>query len=344
MNNNYLVLLLIEKILTNSLNFIIKKLKPWIYICSIKQGGQKMEYVLNTYGLTKTYKKTKAVNNVSMNVPKGAIYGFVGRNGSGKTTLIRMITGLINPTEGRYTLYNAGEKSAIEKARRRIAAVVETPSIYLEMTATKNLILQCKVLGICESVVSKTLAVVGLENAKDKKARNFSLGMKQRLGIAIALIGNPDFIILDEPTNGLDPEGIVEIRELLLKLNRENNITILVSSHILSELSKIATHYGFINQGTLIKECSANTLNDLCRKRKKVTVDSTKDLPTVLDKFPNITDYKILSQTQVDIYGEINLSEFVEQLKIANIALVKINEQDEDLESFYINLIGGKNQ
>lgn len=302
-----------------------------------------MEYVLQTHGLTKAYGATKAVNKVNMHIPKGAIYGFVGRNGSGKTTLIRIVTGLINQTEGDFTLYGAKDKAELGKARRRIAAVVETPSIYLNMTAHENLKLQCKLLGINENITEETLKIVNLTHAGKKKAKNFSLGMKQRLGIAVALIGNPDFLILDEPTNGLDPEGIIETRELLLKLNREKNITILVSSHILGELSKIATHYGFINQGTLLKEFSATELNELCRKRIKTTVASTKEIPAVLAKFPMVTDYKILSDTELDIYGEIDITDFAVALKTAGIPLRKITEHNEDLESFYINLVGGAN-
>ena len=192
-----------------------------------------MDYVLQTDSLTKTYKTTKALDRLTMNVERGAIYGFVGRNGAGKTTLIRLICGLQLPTEGSFTLYgcpNTGRE--ITKARRRMGAVVETPSIYLSMTAEENLKQQYQILGLpsCEGV-GELLELVRLQNTGRKKARDFSLGMRQRLGIAVALAGDPDFLILDEPANGLDPQGIVEIRELILRLNRDRQITVLISSH-----------------------------------------------------------------------------------------------------------------
>ncbi|MCI9549764.1 MAG: ATP-binding cassette domain-containing protein, partial [Oscillospiraceae bacterium] len=210
-----------------------------------------MEYVLTTQGLSKHYKDFKALDDLSMHVPKGAIYGFVGRNGAGKTTLIRLICGLQSPTAGTYALYGVDSRDkGLPRVRRRMGAVVETPSIYLDLTARDNLREQLRVLGVpSDDGIPQLLKLVGLEDTGNKKARNFSLGMKQRLGIAVALAGDPDFLVLDEPVNGLDPQGIIDIRELILKLNRERNITVLISSHILDELSKLATHYGFIDGG-----------------------------------------------------------------------------------------------
>lgn len=210
-----------------------------------------MDYVLTTNALSKEYGTFKALNSVSLRIPKGAIYGFVGKNGAGKTTLIRLICGLQTATSGEYTLY--GRKNTdkeIYKSRRRMGAVVETPSIYLDMTAEQNLKEQYRVLGLPSfDGLPELLKLVGLENTGKKKAKNFSLGMRQRLGIAVALCGNPDFLVLDEPINGLDPQGIIEMRKLILKLNREHQITVLISSHILDELAKLATHYGFIDNG-----------------------------------------------------------------------------------------------
>lgn len=205
-----------------------------------------MNYILQTNSLTKKYKNFQALNGLTMNVPKGSIYGFVGKNGAGKTTLIRLICGLQEPTSGDFTLYGIRNDSKdIIKSRRRMGAVVETPSIYMDMTAEENLKQQYLVLGLPSyDGIPELLKLVGLENTGKKKAKNFSLGMKQRLGIAIALAGDPDFLVLDEPVNGLDPQGIVEMRELILKLNRERQITVLISSHILDELSRLATHYG----------------------------------------------------------------------------------------------------
>lgn len=239
-----------------------------------------MDYVLRTNALCKKYRDFKALNGLSMNVPKGAIYGFVGKNGAGKTTLIRLICGLQEPTSGDYTLY--GRKNTdkdITKSRRRMGAVVETPSIFLDMTAENNLRQQYRVLGLPSyDGLSEILKLVGLDNTGKKKAKNFSLGMRQRLGIAIALVGDPDFLVLDEPANGLDPQGIIEIRELILKLNLEQQITVLISSHILDELSKLATHYGFIDGGRLVKEMSAKELEAACRKCVRMEVSDTKAL------------------------------------------------------------------
>lgn len=201
---------------------------------------------LVTNELCKSYRNFKALHRLNMHIPKGAIYGFVGKNGAGKTTLIRQICGLQNPTSGSYSLYGVKNTDpAIRKVRKRMGAVVETPAIYQDMTAAENLKMQYQLLGLPSfEGIPELLELVGLEKVGKKKAKDFSLGMRQRLGIAIALYGNPDFLVLDEPINGLDPQGIVEIRELILKLNQEYQITVLISSHILDELAKLATHYG----------------------------------------------------------------------------------------------------
>ena len=205
-----------------------------------------MEYVLETNTVTKRYRSFTALNGLTMRIPKGAIYGFVGRNGAGKTTLIRIICGLQEPTDGSYTLYGVkNTESQIIRSRRRMGAVVESPAIYPDMTARENLRQQYRVLGLpSDDGIDELLCLVGLGDTGKKRTKNFSLGMRQRLGIAIALAGSPDFLVLDEPVNGLDPQGIVEMRELILKLNREHGITVLISSHILDELSRLATHYG----------------------------------------------------------------------------------------------------
>ena len=210
-----------------------------------------MEYCFTANALSKHYKNFKALNNLSMHVPKGAIYGFVGKNGAGKTTLIRLVCGLQFPTSGEFTLYGVTNTDRrIYKNRRRIGAVVETPSVYLDATAKENIKAQYRVLGMPSfDGVENLLQLVGLENTGNKRVRDFSLGMRQRLGIAIALCSEPDFLMLDEPINGLDPQGIIEIRELILRLNQEKQITVLISSHILDELSRLATHYGFIDKG-----------------------------------------------------------------------------------------------
>lgn len=300
-----------------------------------------MEYVLQTDALCKNYRHFKALSGLSMNVPRGAIYGFVGKNGAGKTTLIRIICGLQNPTSGIYRLY--GRKNTdknIEKSRRRIGAVVETPSIHLDMTARGNLLWQYRVLGFPnDDGIDEILKLVGLENTGKKKAKNFSLGMRQRLGIAIALAGNPDFLILDEPVNGLDPQGIIEIRELILKLNREKQITLLISSHILDELSKIATHYGFIDCGRIVKEISATDLENVCRKCERLKVSDVKALARVLDNMG--VEYKIVSDFEADIFAKISITSLVNALSENGCELLSITERDESLESYYVSLVGG---
>lgn len=300
-----------------------------------------MEYVLTTSNLGKEYKNFKALNNLSMHVPKGAIYGFVGKNGAGKTTLIRLVCGLQRPTSGGYTLYGVkNTDKEILKVQRRIGAVVETPSIYLDMTAEENLKEQYRVIGMPSfDGIHELLTLVGLEDTGKKKAKNFSLGMRQRLGIAIALVGNPDLLVLDEPINGLDPQGIIEIRELILKLNRERQITVLISSHILDELSRIATHYGFIDKGNMVKEITAQELEAACGKCTQLTVTDTAILAHTLDLM-NL-EYDVISDTQANVYGEIPVSELTLTLAKNNCSVLSMHEQDETLESYYINLVGG---
>ncbi len=300
-----------------------------------------MEYVFTTNALQKRYGRHKALCGLTMHVPKGAIYGFVGKNGAGKTTLIRLACGLQEPTEGEYFLYGIqnGQKE-IARSRRRIGAVVETPSIYLDMTAEDNLKEQYLILGLPSfEGISDLLKLVGLENTGKKKAKNFSLGMKQRLGIAIALAGSPDFLVLDEPINGLDPQGIVEIRELVLKLNREKGITVLISSHILDELARLATHFGFIDSGRLVKEISAAELEAACRKCICLTVSDTKALSRVLDEME--MEYTILSDKEVDVYGEVGITELAIKLSAEGCEIMSVREKDEGLESYYMNLVGG---
>ena len=300
-----------------------------------------MEYVLKTNNLCKYYRHFKALNGLAMNVPKGSIYGFVGKNGAGKTTLIRLICGLQLPTSGDFELYDVNNNNkAISRSRRRMGAVVETPSIYLDMTAEDNLKQQYRLLGVPSfSGIGNLLKLVGLENTGKKKAKNFSLGMKQRLGIAIALCGSPDFLVLDEPINGLDPQGIIEIRELILKLNRERQITVLISSHILDELSRLATHYGFIDNGRIVKEMSAEELDAACRKCVRMKVSDTKALSRVLNG-KNI-EFKILDSTTADVYAKPNFTQLALELSKENCEVISMEDHDEDLESFFVDLVGG---
>lgn len=311
-------------------------------VFTYNRGGHFMEYVLETNALSKRYRTFTALNGLTMHIPKGSIYGFVGRNGAGKTTLIRLICGLQEPSGGKYKIYGIENGSrAIEKSRRRMGAVVETPSIYLDMSATDNIREQYRILGMpSDKGAGELLQLVGLDKTGSKKARNFSLGMRQRLGIAVALAGNPDFLVLDEPVNGLDPEGIIEIRELILKLNHERGITVLISSHILDELSRLATHYGFIDSGRMIKELSAEELEMRCRKCVHAEVSSTRALSRVLDSMG--VEYRISSDSGADIYADIQVSALVDALSGEGCTVYSMTERDESLESFYMNLIGGE--
>lgn len=301
-----------------------------------------MEYVLETNAVTKRYRSFTALNGLTMRIPKGSVYGFVGRNGAGKTTLIRIICGLQEPTDGSYTLYGVkNTESAVLRSRRRMGAVVESPAIYLGMTAKENIRQQYNVLGIpSDEGAEELLRLVGLDKTGSKTARNFSLGMRQRLGIAVALAGNPDFPVLDEPTNGLDPQGIIEMRELILKLNREQGITVLISSHILDELSRLATHYGFIDGGRMVREMSAEELEACCRKCIRMEVSDTKTLARVLDSMN--AEYRISDEHHADVYAEIPVTSLVSALANENCTVKNIKEHDESLESFYMNLVGGE--
>lgn len=301
-----------------------------------------MDYVLTANAIGKSYKRFHALKNLSMHVPKGAIYGFVGKNGSGKTTLIRLICGLQNPTSGSYALYGTEHtEKAIRKVRKRIGAVVETPSIYLHMTAEENLKEQYRMLGLPSfDGIDGILKLAGLEHTGKKKAKHFSLGMRQRLGIAIALCGSPDFLILDEPTNDLDPQGIIEMRELILKLNKERQITFLISSHILDELSRLATHYGFIDSGHIVKEISAAELDHVCRKCLCLEVSDIRAFALTAERMG--LEYHILSDTRAEVFSKTTVTQFVMPLAEAGCEVLSIHEREESLESYYMSLIGGK--
>lgn len=304
-----------------------------------------MDYILRTFGLSKKYKKHLAVNDANMTICRGDIYGFVGENGSGKTTIIRLITGLIFPHSGKFELFGvANDSSDIKDARRKVGAVVETPSIYQNMSAYDNLKMQCMILGLpVDERIEKTLNEVGLGFLlNDKKhAGNFSLGMRQRLGIAMALLGEPEFLILDEPMNGLDPAGIVEIRELILKLNRERNITFLISSHILTELSLVANKYGIISKGHIIKEITAAELQKEMAKTTDIIVDKPELLNVLLENSVKGADISYNEQG-VRFVGELDLNAVLGAIINADIKILSINCKEPSFEDYYLETVGGK--
>lgn len=300
-----------------------------------------MEYILETENINKKYGQFNALNNLNMHIPKGAIYGLIGKNGAGKTTLIRIICGLQKVTSGKYTIYGISDNSRkIVEARKRLGGIVETPSICLDMTAEDNLKEQYKIIGLPSyDNLEEILKLVKLNDTGKKTAKHFSLGMKQRLGLAIALVGNPDLLILDEPINGLDPEGIIEIRELILRLNKEKGITFLISSHYLDELSKITTFYGIIDKGRIIKEIDKNELEQNFRKRTQITITNLKECVKYLEE--KRLSYKVISDNTIDIYEKINVSELVIELSKRNCTVNDYQEKGESLENYYLNLIGG---
>ena len=305
-----------------------------------------MEYVLQTFDLSKKYGSQMAVNEVNMNIAKGDIYGFVGENGSGKTTIIRMITGLITPHSGSFRLFGVEHKDPkIGQVRRQMGAVVETPSIYLNMTAKDNLWMQAEILGITdEAKILQTLETVGLAYVYEdkKKASNFSLGMRQRLGIAMALLGDPQFLILDEPMNGLDPAGIVEIRELILNLNRKG-ITFLISSHILTELSLVATKYGIISKGKLLQEITAKQLHDSCGKHLLLRAKNPEALVKLSKEL--LPDYPVtLTDNVVKISGDMDLNAFLKAVIDSGNLLESVNCTETGFEEYYLSVLGGGNR
>lgn len=302
-----------------------------------------MDNILTTRGLTKRYGKHLAVNAVDMHIDRGDIYGFVGENGSGKTTVIRLITGLIFPDGGDFRLFGTeNTHKNIGAARSRIGAIVETPSIYLNMSAADNLRQQCILLGKSEDRILPVLTDVGLQDlyGEKKRAGNFSLGMRQRLGIAMALLGDPEFLILDEPMNGLDPAGIVEIRELILRLNRERGITFLISSHILTELSLVATKYGIISHGKLIREITADQLRRECEKATAISAADPAALTACIrENFPLCAaEY---TAEGVKLLGDIDLNAVLSAILAANITIVSVNCSQTSFEDYYLSVIGG---
>ena len=305
-----------------------------------------MDFVLRTKDLHKRFRGFTALNGITMNVPKGSIYGFVGRNGAGKTTLIRLITGLQLPTSGEFEIYGVkNSDKMINKSRKRMGAVVETPAVYLDLTARENLKQQCRMLGLPDfKGIDELLELVGLADTGRKKVKNFSLGMKQRLGIAVALCGEPDFIVLDEPINGLDPEGIVEIREMLLKLNREEHITIVISSHILSALSLLCSDYLFIRHGELIESLSAEQLKRKCHEYYHIRTDNDSLVPAVLQNKLGITDIEVEKDGSVRVFESLDDMRRISRTLYENgITPVELHLKDADLESYYMDLVGEEN-
>ncbi len=297
--------------------------------------------IIETNNLSKRYGHTFAVDKVNMHISEGSIYGFVGENGSGKTTIMRLLTGLAEPTEGSFSLCGYGNKDiGIYQVRKSMSAIVETTSLVPSMTARDNMIFQELYLGIKlkEEERKELLKKVHLENVGKKKIKDFSLGMRQRMGIALALMNHPKIMLLDEPMNGLDPQGIVELRELLVELNQKEGITILISSHILSELEKIASHYGFISHGRLLEELTVEELQEKSRKSLKIFVDDI-DKATKVIKELKIKDFVVSPSGEIKIYDDVEIGPFVSFLDKNKIKINAIKSKEESVEEYYLELI-----
>ncbi|MBO0960481.1 ABC transporter ATP-binding protein [Neobacillus sp. MM2021_6] len=303
------------------------------------------EYVLKTNNLSKKYKQQQALNKVNLSIKKGSIYGFIGQNGAGKSTLIRLVSGLAFPTTGTMELFGKGNETELIQARKRIGTIIEGPALYPQMTAAENLEVHRLLKGIPgKECIEKTLSLVGLQETGKKKAKNFSLGMKQRLGLAIALLGDPEFLILDEPINGLDPMGVVEIRELLKKLNREFGITILISSHILSELHLLATHYGIIHKGELIEQLTAEELNGKCQQFLHIKVDNPNKAATILETELATSAFEVMPDGVIKLFAYLDVpGKISTTLTNHGLVIEQFMPMGEDLEGYFMNRIGGVN-
>lgn len=301
-----------------------------------------MNYLLDTTGLTKQYGRHKAVSGVNLHIRQGDIYGLIGRNGAGKTTLLKMLSGLAAPTEGEFSFFGKKGKEA-QRYMSRIGTLIESPGIYPNMSAAENLNLKCIAMGVRKKdTVQKLLKTVGLEHTGRKRVRSFSLGMKQRLGIALALVGDPDLVILDEPINGLDPQGIAEVRETLSKLNKEQNITFLISSHILEELSKIATNYGIIHDGVLLREMTREELIAECSERIELKTDDTAKACTVLEAL-HIQNYKVVDADTIQIFERLSEGgDITMALAHHGVKTQGLTVKNETLEDYYLSLTGGR--
>ena len=304
--------------------------------------------VLDSKNISKSYKNVQVLNNISIKIEKGNVYGLVGENGSGKTTFMRLITGLQNPTSGEYSLFNVNfNDKKIIQSRKKVAGIIEAPSFFPNFTAFDNLKFQATLLNVktTNEELKSILTSVGLSDSTldKKKVKNFSLGMKQRLAIAMCLIGKPEFLILDEPINGLDPEGVAEIRKLINHLSQDKKITILISSHILSELSKVATKYGFIHKGKLVQEISAEELENRVSKKTLIIVNDVAEATKLLDD--KKIEYAMSSKpNEIILDGGKTIKEVNEIFNGTNIEVTDIKVNQEDLESYYINLVNSSSK
>ncbi len=320
---------------------VFKDLYYIIKLSNMRGEPTMNEAVLKLKNVTKTYSGNVAVDHVNMTVRRGDIYGLIGRNGAGKTTLTRLITSLTSIDSGEIELFGETTEKGLQEARKRLGCVIECPALYPNLTAYQNLEYYQRLKGVpSKNAITKTLEIVGLTDTGKKKFKDFSLGMKQRLGIALALLNNPDFIILDEPINGLDPMGIIEMREIIKRLNEEHRITIMISSHILTELSLVATHYGIIDEGKMVKEFTHEELTEQCQRSLAVMVADTAKAASVFETVLQTTNFKIISDKEIRLYDYLdNPSEVNQQLVANGVSVLSMTEVGDNLEDYFMSLV-----
>ncbi|PEY28951.1 bacitracin ABC transporter ATP-binding protein [Bacillus cereus] len=302
-----------------------------------------MNAIIKTTNLTKIYGKQKSVDNLNITVNQGEIYGFIGRNGAGKTTTIRMLLGLIKPTSGKIEIFGEDLFQNQKEILRRIGSIVEVPGFYENLTAKENLLINAKIIGVHKkNAIEEALEIVGLEHETKKLVGKYSLGMKQRLGIARTLLHYPELLILDEPTNGLDPIGIKEMRKLIKSLAQERNITILISSHILAEVEQLVDHMGIIHEGRLLEEISLNTLRKTNRKYLEFQVNNDNKAVMLLEKQFHISDYEVHDEGNIRVYSHFGQQGQINKTFVQNdIEVLKIMMSEDRLEDYFTKLVGG---
>ncbi|WP_217595549.1 ABC transporter ATP-binding protein [Cohnella sp. GbtcB17] len=303
-----------------------------------------MESILKTSGLTKKYKTHTAVDGISLSLKKGEIYGFLGQNGAGKTTTIRMIMGLIKPTSGRIELFGKDAESSRKSAFERIGSMIEIPGFYTNLTAVENLDIHRRMMGMGnKESIEESLEQAGLLDARNKRVKNFSLGMKQRLGIARALLHHPELLILDEPTNGLDPAGIKEVRQLIIDLASKRNIAVLVSSHILSEIQQMATKLGIVHRGKLVEEIEQQELQMKNRHCVEFKVSNEREAVMLLEQKMDIRDYSVPEPGVIRVFEQLSESAAINRMLVENrIEVAEITMLRETLEDYFLSLTGGE--
>lgn len=301
------------------------------------------DIILQTHGISVRYGNFPALDDVSIRLKKKHIYGFIGANGAGKTTLMKVLTGLLYPTSGAFSLFGKSEPSDILRMRRHIGSTIEAPALYPEYSAYRNLELQRILIGNPDrEICDKLLGMVGLSGDRDKKVRKFSMGMKQRLSIAMALVGKPELLILDEPVNGLDPKNISELRSLLKRLNEENDVTLFISSHILNELYLLATDYYIIHKGKIIESLTHDELDEKCRQYIKIKTSELPRCITVIENAFHDAQYTVIDDETLHLFSHTDRAEGMAKLLMENHIVTKeFSVTEESLEEYFLDITGG---